>query len=429
MSTQGLRRLLPLFLFFLPALAFGATRETVAVEALGMGGSRDEAVAAALAQAVIQVQGGQLPPDELAKMFLQSMREERMMRMSVLVDARIRATRLSTAVAFVPDYQVVAATRQKKNGQWQARVNAEVVSPEARLAKRQESIRLAVLPLRFMQEEEAELADAAGQLAMKQTLDNIATFQGLVSRHLDKQGRIAIRELSPQHARDFEGAADNPGQTDWKQVAAATGADNFVTAQVEEFRMAAIEIKRGVLTSRLDGRFVINYRVIRLNDGQPEIVKTGVFKLDTHAPALQKLTAATGERQITRQQADARVKTVHEQAARLFAHTLLAELVPPDVLAREGENVLLQNGASPLRRGERLAVHGPDFVEPDASTGLMLRQDGMRIAILEVSDVADRRIVARVVKGNAFGVQAGCLVRRLGVGSAAAASTPPQAAK
>lgn len=441
MRTQGLRRLLALVLLFpaavlppafflLPAQAAAAQKETVTVEALGMGGSRDQAIAAALAQAVIQSQGPQVPQDALAAMFLDSMREERRMRMQVLVDNRIRATRLSTAVAFVQDYQVIEATRQKKGSEWQARVSAEVVSPQARLARRQEQIKIALLPFHFMQEEEAETADAEGQLAMKQTLDAIAAFRSLVAKNMDPLARVAVKNLPADADEKFGGAAENPGQVDWAALSGVSGAESFVTVQVEEFRMNAIEMKKGILTSRLDGRFVLNYRLLRLNDGQPEIIKSGVFKIDTHHPAVQPLTTATREKQITKQQADVRVNTVYRHVAKLFANTLLAELVPPDVVAREGEAVLLQNGAWPLRVGEQLAVHGPDLVEPDAGTSLPVRQDGMRIAILEVREVGKDRIVARVVKGNAFGVQPGALLRRLGVGSVVASGTPaPTAAK
>lgn len=423
MRTQGLRRLLAALLL-LPALAGAALKETVAVEAVGQGDSRDLAIAAALAQAVVQVQGDAVPRDELAKMFLQSLRDERMMRMNVLIDSRIRATRLSTAVAFVQDYQVVEATRPGKAGGWQARVNAEVVSPELRLAKRQEQLHLAVLPFHFMQEEEAETADHDGIMAMKQTLDDIAAFRRLLAQNLDQQARVVIRSLPSDSDQKYEGAADNPGQVNWPELAATSDADAFLTVQVEEFRMNAIEMKKGVLTSRLDGRFILNYRLIRSHDGQPEIAKTGVFTIDTHDPALQAMAAATSEKQITRQQADARVQAVYRKVARLFADALLNELVPPDVVAREGEAVLMQAGAAPLRVGERFTVHGPDLFEPDASTGLMLRQDGMRIAILEVREVGDRRVVARVIKGNAFGVQPGALLRRLSAGSVIAAAVP-----
>jgi hypothetical protein len=426
-----LRRLLALTLFLLwPALAAAALKDTVTVEALGMGGSRDQAIAAALAQAVIQGQGPQIPPDALAAMFLESMREERKTRMTVLVDNRIRATRLSTAVAFVQDYQIIEATRQKKGSEWQARVTAEVVSPQARLARRQEKIRLALLPFHFMQEEEAETADADGQMAMKQTLDDIAAFRGLVAKNMDQLARVVVQGMPADADEKFGAAAENPAQVDWPGLSAQVGADSFLTVQVEEFRMAAIEMKKGILTSRLDGRFTFNYRLMRNNDGQLEVIKTGVFKLDTHHPSLQPLATATAQKQINRQQANARVNAVYRQAAKLFADSLLAELVPPDVIAREGDAVLVQSGAWPLRVGERLAAHGPDFVEPDAGTGMLLRQDGMRIAILEVSSVSKERIVARVVKGNVFGVQPGCLLRRLGVGSVVSTSSPaPSAAR
>ncbi|MCD6060087.1 MAG: hypothetical protein K0S16_398, partial [Moraxellaceae bacterium] len=309
-------------------------------------------------------------------------------------------------------------------------VSAEVVSPELRLAKRQEKIRLTVLPFRFMQEEEAEMADHEGILAMKQTLDDIAAFRTLVSKNMDQQTRVIVQAMPADADQKFEGAADNPGQVDWAQLASQSGADSFITVQVEEFRMAAIEMKKGVLTSRLDGRFVLNYRLIRNVDGQAEIVKTGVFKLGTHDPALQQMAALTKEKQITPQQARTRVSAVYQKVARLFANALLAELVPPDVIAREGDNVVMQSGAAPLRVGERFAVHGPDLLEPDASTGLMLRQDGMRIAILEVREASDKRVVARVVKGNVFGVQPGSLLRRYnGSVTTASAATPPQAAK
>ncbi|HEX4870331.1 MAG TPA: hypothetical protein VFV15_06375, partial [Moraxellaceae bacterium] len=144
MTTHGLRRLVAVGLLLPtfaqaaekgPAPAAGApatptpsaarvapaAKETVTVSSTGKGRTRDEAIASALSLAVIQVQGKELPFDMLSRMFMKSVREERMVRMNVMNDSRIRATRISTAVAFVQDYQVMESTRDEDSGNWQAR--------------------------------------------------------------------------------------------------------------------------------------------------------------------------------------------------------------------------------------------------------------------------------------------------------------------
>lgn len=420
MTAHGMRRLLAV-LTLLPALGFAAIRETVPVEATGLGTSRDDAIAAALTQAVMQVQGKQNPAGELRTMFLGSMRDERKMRMTALVDYRIRATRLSTAVAFVQDYQVISASRDKDTGEWQARVSAEVVDPEKRLAKRQERISLAVLPFHFMQEEEAEAGGPAAQETMQQTLADIATFRGLLSRRLDGLERIQVHDIPGGQGDAFNGAVENPAQASWPALARDTGATSFVTVQAEEFRLAAVELRKGVRSGRLDGKFVLHYRVIRADGDKPLVVKSGTFEADTHHPRLKAL--AMGDGKVSDAVLNGRVREGLEQVARLFADTLLGDLVPPDIISREADNIILQPGATPLRTGEQLAVLGPDIIEPDAATGLLQRQDGIRIAILQVTQVDKDRAFAKVIKGSVFGVQPGSLVRRMFAQTAQTAPT------
>lgn len=423
MKAQGLRRLLAMLLL-MPSLAFATLKETVAVESLGTGKSRDEAVAAALAGAVGQVQGQHIPRNVLSRIFLDSIRAERMVRMNVLNDYRVRSTRLSPAVAFVQDYQVLESGRGKKDKHWTARVQAEVVSPEARLAKRREQIKLVVLPFYFMLNDEAEVTNSDGQRLMQKTLKDIDNFQALVTGKLGNE-RVAAQPLPATATEKFSNAVESPGDIDWRALAELTGAGHFVTVQVEEFRLEEIEMRRGVFTGRLDGKFVFNYRLIRTTGGQPEIVQSGTFKTDVHEPALRALSMGGSQQRVSDNEVQGRIKRFYDKAAQLFSRELLAELVPPDVIAREGDNVLLQSGGAPLRKGDKLAVLGPDLIEPDAIPSLMARQDGIRIAVLEVTSTEGERVVARVLKGNAYGVQPGSMLRRI-TGLVAEAAPAPQ---
>lgn len=445
MITHGLRRVFSLF-FLVPTLGVAsvppaapstappavaaASKETISIESTGTGRSRDEAIAAALALAVIKVQGKELPFDVLSRMFLESLRDERMVRMNVINDTRIRATRISTAVAFVQDYQVRQSTRDEDNGQWEARLSAEVVSPAARLARQSETLKLAILPFVFMQEEESEVGGTAAQAAMKKTLTDLGHFRRNIAGRLEHQERVALRALSPEQESVHETAADTPGQVDWAALTRQTGAKHFVTVQVEDFRAEAIKLKGNITTGRLDGGFTFHYRLIRHDGGPPEIIKTGTFTIDTRSPFLRPLAMSSSNSQASPQEISRRIGAIHDRVAELFANTLLGELVLPRVVAREGAKLLLQGGASVLRAGDRLAVLGPDIMAPDAGTGMSIRQDGMRIAIIEVTVSGPEEILAQVVKGTAFAVQPGSLLRRIGAGSSgmAAAAIPVDSA-
>lgn len=425
MTTHGLRRLLFICtLLFLPALACASMEETVPVEAHGEGATRDEAIAAALTQAVIKVQGQAVPAEVLADIFLKSMREERTIRMNVLSDSRIRATRISTAVAFVQDYQVQESQRLEGGKRWQARVRAEVVSPAARLAKRQETVQIALLPFQFMQEEEGEVGGVAAQAQVRQTLANITDFRRLVAQGLDHQERVAVHALPAEREAEFAAAADNPGQVKWARLSALTKADSFITVQVEDYRLEPVKLKGNITTGRLDGGFTLHYRLIKNIDGQTVIAKSDTFTIDTRHPLLRPLAMNSHAGQAPPQELATRSAAIYRRVAQLFTNALLSELLPPNVIAREGDRVMLNSGATPLRPGDRLAVLGPDVTEPDSATGLMMRQDGMRIAVLEVVSTEGGRTVARVTKGNAFGVQPGCLVRKIGIGAITAALPP-----
>lgn len=445
MTTHGLRRVFLLLLLSptvdvaiaSPAAAVGApvittspaaasSKETVSIESTGTGRSRDEAIAAALALAVIKVQGKELPFDVLSRMFLESLRDERMVRMNVMNDSRIRATRISTAVAFVQDYQVRQSTRDEDDGHWEARLSAEVVSPAARLAKQNERLRLAILPFVYMQEEESEIGGAPAQAAMKKTLADLGHFRRKMASRLDHQERVALQALSPEQESAHETAADTPGQVDWSALARQTGAQHFVTVQVEDFRAEAVKLKGNITTGRLDGGFTFHYRLIRHDAGPPEIIKTGTFTIDTRSPFLRPLAMSSSNNEASPQDINRRIVAIHDRVAELFANTLLAELVLPRVVAREGGKLLLQGGASLLRPGDQLAVLGPDVMAHDTGTGLFIRQDGMRIAIIEVTTAGPDEILAQVVKGTAFAVQPGNLLRRIGAGSSgmAAAAIP-----
>lgn len=434
MTTHGLRRLFSAGLL-LPALALAAPPEaspqgdTIRVVATGNGKSRDDAIATALAQAVIQVQGKAVPFDVLGKMFLTSLRDERMVRMNVMNDTRIRATRISTAVAFVQDYQVSESKRDEDDGSWQARVSADVVSPEARLARHKETVQLTLLPFVFMQEEEGEAGGMAAQAAMKKTLVDIAAFRHRLEGLLQQQDRVKLHTLNAEQDNLLEKAADTPGQVDWPGLAQRSGASTFVTVQVEDFRTEAVKLKGNITTARLDAGYTFHYRLIRNDRGQTEIVQSGTFTIDTRSPYLRALAMTESNAPADPAQIQARIAALQARVAQLFANALLSDLVMPQVLAREGDSLVLQPGAGQLRPGDQVAVLGPDVTEPDTGTGLTLRQDGMRIAVLEVTSQAQDRLLARVVKGNAFAVQPGSLLRRIGAGSTgvAAAAIPPTA--
>lgn len=427
MTTHGLRRLLLVGLL-LPTLAIATPPEappagdTRRVDTTARAGSRDEAIAAALAQAVIQVQGKAVPFDVLDKMFLTSLRDERMVRMNVMNDSRIRATRISTAVAFVQDYQVSESKRDEEDGSWQARVSADVVLPEARLARHRETVHLALLPFDYMQEEEGEAGGMAAQVTLKKTLADIAAFRHQVEGKLKQQDRIALHPLAAEQDGQVEKAADTPGQIDWPALAHSSGASTFVTVQVEEFRTEAVRLKGNITTARLDGGYTFHYRLIRIDRGQAEIVQSGTFTIDTRSPYLRNLAMSNSNAPAAQAQIQARIAAVQARVAQLFASELLGELVMPQVIAREGDRLLLQPGASQLRTGDQVAVLGPDVMEPDTGTGLPMRQDGMRIAVLEVTGQARDRVEARVLKGNAFAVQPGSLLRRIGAGSTGVAA-------
>lgn len=413
MTTHGMRRLLAI-VCLLPALGAAAVKETVTTDASGTAPTRDEAIAAALSQAVRKVQGTSVPADMLSALFLKSMRDERRMRPNTMEDMRIRSTVISPAVAFVQDYQVQESRREDNGKHWLARVSAEVVDPKARLANRQEKLVLSLLPFQFMQEEEAEVGGMDAQAESKQTMEDLARFKTLLTRKFDSQPRVAIGTLPAANEQAYENAAETPSQVNWSALSDLTHANNFITVQVEQFRLQPVKLKGGITTGRLDGGFTLHYRMIHNDGGQATILTSGTFTVDTRHPAIQPIAMTTSDAPADPVALRVRTNAVYEKVADLFARTLLADLVPPDVVAREGDNVLLQNGAGTLRKGEQLAVLGPDVTAPDPGTGLLLRQDGMRIAMLEVSSVDDGRIVARVVKGNAFGVQPGCLLRRIG---------------
>lgn len=441
MNAQGLRRLIAvLSLFSSPSLATPSgpgdipprapaeTRadappaksapriaETTAMESLGKGASRDEAIAEALSLAVARVRGKDLPLDALRSMFLDAMRDERKVRMNVLNDYRVQATRLSTAVAFVQDYQVQEARRDRKDGHWEARVTADVVDPARRLAAREQVIRLTMLPFRFMQEEESEAGGPQSQQLMEHTLRQIAGFRTRVEQMMGREARLKVSPVHTELAESLATALETPGAAGWDKLGPSSGATHLVTVQAEEFRMDAVEMRRGVRSGRLDGKFVFHYRIISNDESSATILKSGTFTMDTHHPGLRPLAMAPTGAPQSDSEIDRRVQTSLDIVARKFAELLMDTLVPPDVIAREGDAVLLRSGAIPLRQHEQLVVLGAPTQAADAASGLLQRQDGARIAILEVTATGEDRIEARILKGNAMGVQPGSFVRRMGL--------------
>jgi hypothetical protein len=405
-----------------------ASGDTTEVLITASGPTRDHAIAAALAQSVMKVQGPSVPQEQLSAMFLQFMRDERMVRMTMANDNRIAATRLSTAVAFVQDYQVQESLRDDKGG-WKASIKARVVVPEARLARNRAKLDVVLLPFVLMQRDEAEVGGMAAQQAMKQAEADIRHFQRAVGALIDGHPRVDVRALPPGSPDTYAAAADLPGEVDWKALHDSTGASRFLTVQVEDFRAEAVKLKGKGITARIDGGYTLHYRLIgRGAGGQAEILRTGTFAIDTRSPWIRPLAMTTSTDVAPPELVKKRIATIQGKVADLFARTLLSELVLPQVEAREGDQVVLQAGASVLRPGDTLAVLGPDIVEPDDGTGLPSRLDGLRIAVLQVTTAGPDRIVARVSKGNAFAVQPGSLLRRIGAGSTgvAAAAIPTE---
>lgn len=399
--------------------------DTVRVNANATAATRDDAIATALTQAVIRVQGKDLPADELSRIFLTSLREDRLMRMTARANERIRSTRISTAIAFVQDYQVVGSTRDEDSGRWEARISADVVSPEARLAQLQGALSLTLLPFVFMKEEEGEVGGIAAQAALRQTQEDIAGFRHQLAGLLRFGTRLDLHALPPEKDSDYATAADTPGQVNWPALAQLTGARHFITVQVEDFRLEAVRLRGNITTARLDGGYTLHYRLIRTDERQTEVVKSGTFTVDTRHPQLRPLAFTESKAQVTPETVHHRRAAVHARVAQLFAKTLLGELILSHVVAREGESIRIQPGAKSLQVGDHMAVLGPSTSEADNSLGLLTREDGMRVAVIEITSSDAAEAQARVIKGNAYAVLPGSLLRHIGNVSAATVPTPP----
>lgn len=425
MISQELHKLLALFVVIpalvLPSLVITRTahaaKDTITIETSSNGSSRDKAIAAALANAVIKIQGKLIPANTLVDVFLSAMREERKLYSGQLNDARLKTTRLSTAAAFVQDYQILESSRQKNNGLWQVRISAEIISPAARLAQRKESLPLSLVPFQFMGEEEAELADADSQAAMRDTLIAIASMQKTLATNLDGHAGIKVHDIPANALAGLELASESPGRIDWPKLANTANADFFVTTEIEDFTLEPITTKKNQNTGRLAGRFVFNYRVITKIGTEAVIIKTGRFITDTNRnQQLRALSIAPEKPRAV--PVKERMNLISQEVARQFGAALLRDLLPATVLAQDKGTVIISPGGHNFKTGDKVAVLGTPIEEKDAALGLRVRQEGARLALLEITSGEAQRITARVLQGNPIGVQPGALLRRV------AAATP-----
>ena len=372
------RYLVTILLALLPVLAIG---KMVDVErtTTGYGMSYNEALNAAILEAVQQVRGMEIGTEKSVKFDLQQSVSGRtdVTTASMGVEQNIYAK----SKGWVKSYKVLSTKKPSgKGGSWE--VIAKVVVPrfESNAVPNDKRFTLAVMPFRVSRSlYYVDKSSIGGREASTR-------IQEAIQEKLTQSRRFAVvnRSFSSEfHSEKALLESENVSAVEASRLGQVAGADFMIVGRLHSLGASpdARNSYYGAELNKGEIRAEITYQVIEVPT--QKVAWTDVLKLDV------------------KPESEFDLHMLFDQVGKRVAKGTLEVIYPIKVLdIQSAERVYLTQGGEVLSVGDRLSVRGKGKTVVDPDTGMKIPLEGPIVAQVEVVEVMPKYSVAKLVEGD-----------------------------
>ena len=379
------RYLVTVLLTLLPVLAIG---KMVDVErtTTGFGMSYNEALNAAILEAVQQVRGMEIGTEKSVQFDLQQSVSERtdVTTASVGVEQNIYAK----SKGWVKSYEVLSTKKPSGKGDsWQVRTKVVVPRFESNAVPNDKRFTLAVMPFRVSHSlYHIEDKSVGGH--------EVSTrIREAIQEKLTQSRRFAV--VNRSFAAEFHSEkallqSENVSAVEASRLGQVAGADFMIVGRLYSLGASPDARKSyyGAALNKDEIRAELAYQIIEVPT--QKVAWSDVLKLDVKPDSEFDL------------------HTLFDEVSKRIAKGTLEVIYPIKVLdIQSAERVYLTQGGEAVSVGDQLSVRGKGRTVTDPDTGMKVPLEGPAVAKVEVVNVLPKYSVAKLIEGNldAFSVE------------------------
>jgi curli biogenesis system outer membrane secretion channel CsgG len=201
----------------------------------------------------------------------------------------------------------------------------------------------------------------------------------------------------------------NASVAEQMKIGEALGVDYLLLGTITEFKAEQSKTFIKVLNENrysTSAYFNADFRIMVMATRQ--IKWSDTVKIKPQPKQLKQAFESSGSQGV--------IDFVLEQAARKIVHSSLDNIYPIKILKVAGkDSIYLNQGGKMTSIGDSLEVYskGEKIVDPD--TGLSIKIDGERIAIIKVTKVQAKYSLAKLISGDIKQIEAGAILRKVAV--------------
>ncbi len=397
MNANFIIRCLLLLLIPLAAAAQTTLKETTAT---GHGETYQEALAAALFNAVNQSQGVTVSSEKQLRIDLQQMVGNLSHSTHGVIGVEEKIFTLSKG--YIDSYSVSSSSKPSgKDGTWAVTVKAKIPHHETSVSQDSRK-RIAVMPFRFAHSTFA--TDIQGTQSSAYQLSQRMRDRILSNLTQSQQFLVLNRELNNDFASEKALlSSDNVPPPEASRLGQVAGADYMIVGNIHKLQTEA---------ENKDYYGMKNTQMTDLVDLSYQLIEVASQKVEW---------ADTIKTEVVRKHDESTDETL-DKVAQLVTASVMDVLYPVKVLDVAGaDKIYLNQGQTRLQVGNELALltEGRTLTDPD--TGIAIKVAGQAVAKLVVDQTDATYSVARLTEGSLATIRKGDIVRPISTGTEASA--------
>lgn len=402
---------LSLLMLCMPFAMAAPSVDTVTVTANGK--TQAVAIANALSQAIQQVNGVQVDVvtqlREKQPQIIMDWFGNRIVLPGGMVDEGYVRTQSNGPVK---SYRVESSKLLEAQSLWQVTLAVDVVRYQPLQPQRSQLHSLAVAPF-------ISNASSFDSMAGVRPASDVAADLGrLIRQDLVQSGRFRVldRDFWPQMAQE-ESIIREHGQNTQQYIKQGQklGADILLVGNIQHFDISKrSQTLYDSQTTLYHADFQVDVQLLETATGEI-LWSDRIQRVITHQQLRQQLQLkldplqgqdqALVEAEIERQ--------LYQQIADDISLAMVGHFYPLRVLDTDGDQeVYLTQGDGMLKPGDVLSIYAPEAESTDPDTGLTVKRQGRKVALVEVTEVQTWYASARLLEGNIEAVQPQAIARK-----------------
>ena len=377
--------------------------ETIVVD--GYGTSRNSAVQSALIEALKQSEGVSI---DSQRSYAKSIEEDAVSSADgeasydVVIADRMQQ-KIKEATSGVIDHYRIVDSRKDGDGQWIVQVEVSLSKYKTPGISPNSLRKIAVIPFRTKKLSIAVLDEDFNMAEISRQLSQRIVTELTQSRRFTVLDRDYMTELLKERNLIISADATTAEQM---KLGETLGVDYLVIGTITEFEATQTSNYIKILDETVYGEKAhinIDFRIMVMATGQ--IKWSDTVKVIADNKQLEKPLKERGEQGV--------VDFMVENAARKIVHSSLDNIYPIKILKVAGEkSIYLNQGGKMASVGDVFEVYTPGESIVDPDTGLGIKIDGEKVAMVEITKVQAKYSLAKLLSGRINEIEAGAILRK-----------------